>query len=425
MKTFTGYQYLLIDAANNFNANLDKLTFETRIDWAKTNLDTLEQLAEGAQWKNKPMYLKAVQTIRKAQRGEPTGHLVGLDAVCSGMQIMSVLTGCIKGAAATGLINPNVRSDAYSECTDIMNNILGTSAVIPREDVKQAVMTSLYGSKKEPEKLFGEDTKELEAFKKAMMEMAPGAVDLLQALIESWQPYDTMHSWTLPDGFQARVKVMQRKEHRIEVDEIGHSSFTYVYYENKGKKRDVKNAANVIHSVDAYILRSLVRRCSYDYETVAKLSKAISAELLDRDVYPNRSYMTSSYFDSHFPETSAAYNASIASGIVDISIVPLIIKEDISSLAGFTTVYLRQLNRILSFMLAHPPFEIVTVHDDFRAHPNNLDALRLHYKSILADIAGSTLAQDLLSQIHGQQGHYTKQGHTLRSFIEKSNYALC
>jgi hypothetical protein len=44
MKTFTGWQYLLIDLANQFGH--DKLVFEERIQWAQDNLSNLEALAE-------------------------------------------------------------------------------------------------------------------------------------------------------------------------------------------------------------------------------------------------------------------------------------------------------------------------------------------------------------------------------------------
>ena len=80
MLTFTGFEYLLIDCANHFG--LDKLTFEARIGWGRTNLDQLESLTGEAE--SAYLYMKSVAAIRKAQKGIPTGHLVALDAVCSG-----------------------------------------------------------------------------------------------------------------------------------------------------------------------------------------------------------------------------------------------------------------------------------------------------------------------------------------------------
>jgi DNA-directed RNA polymerase len=137
MNFYTGWQYLLIDAATQFGH--DKLTFEERIAWANGALPVLEQLISDAE--TKPLYIKAVQAIRKAQQGLPTGHLVGVDGTCSGIQMMSVLTGCEAGAKATGLVDPNVRADAYSTCTEVMDEILGGNLVVDRKDAKKALMT--------------------------------------------------------------------------------------------------------------------------------------------------------------------------------------------------------------------------------------------------------------------------------------------
>lgn len=417
MKSYTGFEYLLIDVANNYNAGLDKQVFEHRIKWGADNLYKLEELAEGKTWKNKPLYLKAVQAVRKVLRGEPTGHLVGLDAVCSGMQIMSVMTGCLNGAEATGLINPNERSDAYTKCTKLMNDRLAGKVSIPREDVKQAAMTALYGSKKEPETLFGKDTDALQAFKQALVEMAPGAVDLLGALVESWQPWAKEHCWKLPDGFDAYVKVVQRKKHRIEVEEAMKTTFTYVYYENKGSRRDVKNAANVIHSVDAWILRSLIRHCSYDERVVKRAQKAIYDELTFRGLGGSLGEMAiaSEKFNYYLEQYAR-------SQIPDVVILPYLTE---ASVAVMEIRHLKGLSHMIGSMLKHKPFEVVTVHDDFKAHPNNLNALRLHYRDILIQLADSNLAEDILSQLHGVQGYYSKQGPDIGRAIHAANYAIC
>ena len=80
MRTYTGCEYLMIDAATNFG--LSKVTFEERIQWTKDNLNTLESLLPDA--KDKPLYLKAVNAIRDTQAGKAIGHMVGLDASSSG-----------------------------------------------------------------------------------------------------------------------------------------------------------------------------------------------------------------------------------------------------------------------------------------------------------------------------------------------------
>ena len=201
MKEFTGWQYLLIDLANQFG--LDKLAFEERIQWAQDNLSQLEAMAEQAE--TKPLYMKAMQAVRKTQAGIPSGHMVGLDACCSGIQLMSVLSGCVKGASATGLVKPNERMDAYSLTTQVMSGFLGNSVDVSRADAKEGLMTTFYGSKAMPKEIFGEDTPELAAFYQAANEIAPGAWQLLQDLLGSWRPWSKIHQWKLPDGFDAKV----------------------------------------------------------------------------------------------------------------------------------------------------------------------------------------------------------------------------
>jgi hypothetical protein len=122
MQTFTGYEYLLIDAANHFG--LDKEIFEERIKWTAANLDKLEDHIDSAD--EAALFATTVMAIRKAQQGKPSGHMVGFDSVCSGMQIMSALTGCESGAEATGLINPNERADAYTKLTQFMRKFIPT-----------------------------------------------------------------------------------------------------------------------------------------------------------------------------------------------------------------------------------------------------------------------------------------------------------
>ena len=411
-KTYTGWQYLLIDAATHYG--LDKLTFEKRIAWTEQNLAQLEALTETAE--TKPLYQKAVQAIRKAQQGLPTGHLVGVDGTCSGIQIMSVLTGCTAGANATGLVDPDRRADAYTDCTEVMNDILGGGLVVARKDAKQALMTSFYGSKAQPKSLFGEDTLELAAFYQAARTIAPGAWDLLQDLLASWQPYALEHRWVMPDGFDARIKVMAKREARIEVDELDHATFTYEYYDNVGSKTGLSNAANLTHSVDAYVLRSMHRRCNYDREVMEYAAELIEIEMLERNLgakrYQGKPGGKAGYYVEQYERST----------IADIVIAPYLDDDNIQLLSQ---KHLEQLAEIVNGMLQYQPFELVTIHDEFKAHANNINWVRWQYKEILAQIANSNLLDDLLSQIHGSQGTFPKLSQNLGDLIKNSNYALC
>jgi len=416
MQKFSGWEYLLIDVANNFG--LDKKTFQERIAWATENLNDLEVIGEAKpRWKTYPLYVKAVMAVRRAQRGDAIGHMVGMDAIASGMQIMSVLTGCLDGARHTGLIDTGERPDPYTDMTEVMQQKLGTKVEDDREKVKVGVMTSLYGSEKEPELLFGKGTKELEAFEKSMFEICPGACDALQLLVDSWNSFALSHSWTLPDGFDVNVKVMKKVQKGLEIDELGGHTMQYVWYENEGCETDVKNAANVIHSVDAYIKRCLERRCNYNEEYIAAAHDAIVTELLSRHTYEQVAEIPI-FSDERVERYVELYEKS---GMADIVIIDYLTSTDLKLLS---TEHLNALNRILHQMLLHRPFEIITVHDDFKAHPNNLNHLRGHYRDILAEMADSNLFNWLLSQVYGFEGTYQKRSTNLSSYIRKSNYAL-
>ena len=411
MKQFTGFQYLLIDAANNFG--LDKKLFGERIQWGMDNLAILETLADTAE--TKPLYLKAVQAIRKTQQGIPTGHLVGLDAVCSGIQIMSVLSGCTSGATATGLVDPNVRSDAYSEVTSAMDTIMGGGLTVSRQDAKDSTMTHFYGSKAKPKEIFGEDTPELAAFYQAGQQVAPGAWELRQELLGSWKPWALSHGWKLPDGFDARIKVMAKQEVRIEVDELDHATFTYEFYENQGSRTGLSNIANVTHSVDGYVLRSMHRRCNYDLEMVTRALALLETEMLFRKEE------STVQLD---PQSKAGYYQAqyIRSTVADVVILPYL---NVENVMGLSTKHIESLAKIIQGMLAYKPFALVTVHDEFKALANNMNHVRWQYREILAELADSFLLDDLLSQLHGRPGVFPKLNYQLGDLIRESEYALC
>ena len=415
MKEFTGWNYLLIDVANQYG--LDKETFEKRIEWANAHLDELEALTDQAE--NKPLYVKAVMAIRRAQKGLPIGHLVGFDASCSGLQIMSVVTGCHAGAEATGLIDPNKRADAYMACTQAMNQILkettGGTVQVARKDAKKALMTSFYGSTAQPKSIFGEDTPELAAFYKAAQQIAPGAWELLHDLLASWQPFTKMHAWQLPDGFEAKVKVMQKVETRIEVDELDHATFTYEYYVNEGTEKGLSIAANVVHSIEAYVVRSIHRRCNYNAETVHNAYKLLENTLQarkDLGVKPTT------------PTARIAYYVDLweRSDIADVVILPHLNERTVQQLP---TQLAEELLAIVKGMLAYKPFEVVTIHDEFKCHPNHMNHLRRQYVSIMQALASSKILDMILSGIYGKPVQYQKLSHNLDQAMANSNYGLC
>lgn len=406
---WSGWEYLCIDLANHYG--LDKELFEDRIQWVYDNFDDLEALAVNAE--TPELYRKTVMTIRRAQLGEEIGHIVHFDACCSGIQIMSALTGCYAGAYNTGMIDPRQRMDAYGNTTAQMNVIFAgqgmASISVPRKDVKQAMMTSGYGSKAVPKRVFGEGEK-LEVFYEAAHVIAPGAFTLMDELLESWRPFALDHSYIMPDGFNAVIRVMQTKETRIEVDELGGATFTLQYKENEGSERGLSNVANTIHGCDAYLLRGLERRCNYDKRMVEQAREI----LMSRMACPALP-VTDEKLAYYLP----FWNQS---KMADVVILPFLTFQNIDQVPH---ALVTKLLSIVNDMLTYEPFPVITVHDSFGCHANNCDITRYWYKEILADMADSTMLEWLMNQLYQTSGiTYTKLSNDLGDKIRNSNYAL-
>ena len=253
MKHLSALDYLCIDIANNVGKQGDFLgdkdTFENRIQWVKDNINNLPDYYDKAE--DKYQYIKAVMALADVLAGKPTGHTVALDAICSGISIMSAITGCLKGCKATGLVATGYRPDAYTAVTDAMNRMLskqGIQTSISRKVAKEAVMQAGYGSTRKPKETFGENTPELRAFEDACMEVAPEAFKLMGVLIDAWNPNALEHSWYMPDAFSVKIKVLEQKETKIYIKELDDACVTMVTKENKPVKRGVSLCANTIHS---------------------------------------------------------------------------------------------------------------------------------------------------------------------------------
>lgn len=404
-KEFTGIEYLAIDVANAYG--LDKETFEYRIDWVKANQDSLETYASKAEEPH--LYNKAVAHLRKALKGLPSGHAVALDSCASGLQLMSVMTGCKSGCYMTGLIDPDKRMDAYSLVTGYMNDLLGKdSVVVSRKDAKQGVMCSLYGSTATPKVIFGYKSPAYNAFYEVLEDKCKGAYRLLNVLISAWDSEKEFNHWVLPDGFNAYVPVMQSQVNRVKVEELEYTMSVQTWL-NQPLEYSVSLAANVVHSVDAYVLRTLVRRCNYNVKQVKEAVGLIQDALANQSLvfhYSDEAIMPVHLFNK--------------TGIADISCLehlPKIVNQ-------LPQRMLKQLLATFTEMLKNEPFEVITIHDSFACLPSHCNVLRWHYKEILAEIVESTMLDHLLSQLFSEECIFSKLDKDLAPLIRNSNYGL-
>lgn len=394
-KEYTPMQYLAIDISNQYGNGLDKETYETRIAWVKHKADRLEEFQDKAE--ETFLFKKAVNAFRQAQAGIPTGHVVGLDCASSGLQLMSAMMGCEKGMALTGLIHPNIRADSYTLITQAMNKKVPVE--ITRKEAKRAIMTGLYGSIAAPKEVFGDL---VDTFYETMHEQAPGAMQLLELLRQAWNPEVDRNTWTLPDGYLAMVPITETVDKKIHIAQLRYTPVVRIQVVAP-KETGLSLIANCTHSVDAYVLRTLVRRCNYSIREVKEAIQALTTL-------------------NHYHKESEYLDVWYRTGMVDMTMI----NGNIMEIAGYPTEMRTKLLRMLNMCLEHKPFEIITIHDDFKCSPVNANQMRRVYSDIIGDLVDSTLVDDLLNQLYQDDKVVEKQGNVkeLAKIARESNYGI-
>ena len=405
MRRYTPREYLLIDMANQYGNGIDKKTFPQRIAWAKSIKRPMSKVG----FAKKPyQYTAAVVALEKADKGEAIGHLVGLDASASGISLMGALMGCETTARNCGIIG-NKPSDVYTVLTDTMQEITEEEVPVEREDSKLSLMTRFYGSAATPKMIFG-DGDMLDTFYEAGYEVAPGANELLEILLASWQPYAPEHSWRMVDGFMIKIPVLQKVQSKIEIDELeGHPAIQYIHYVNEGTAQGLSIAANGIHSIDGFIVREMTRRCNYDKEELLTVKDMLSKSLASpRNNQRTTVPMYEKLFWKHGFASLACSSTMLASGINGYS-------------DTFKVIMLELINDVLEY----ESFEMLQIHDEFKCHPNHVNRMREVYIGILAEIADSDMAQELVRQIRNDDTFVLeKLSEGLGDLIRKGEYPI-
>lgn len=404
MQTFTGMQYLKIDIANAFG--LDKLSWNDRLAWFDQHEHELQTLVKDA--KEPATFTAGVHAYGKAKNGEAVGYMCGLDATASGLQILAALSGCERSARACNLVDTGKREDAYASTYQHVCKKLGANSLgIDAKSVKKSLMTHLYGSRAVPESTFGKGTRALDAFYESVHELVPGANMLNEDLRNMWNPTATEHVWTLPDGFEVVVKVLDREDHVVQF--FG-TEVVVSEYVNRPVEKGLSLGANIVHSVDGMIVREMGRRCMFD---PAKVRNAL--RVLD----PNQTRGCSTVRDKDL-DLLRILALEESTGLLSLIVLDYLD----SSNAGL--LHQRQEIRLKALINSLPtrPFDLLCIHDCFRFHGGNGNDVRKTYNTIMAEIAASTLGQSIAREITGKPLNLTKLSTTLPLQILDAEYAL-
>lgn len=401
---FNGKQALYIDVANNYG--LDKKEFEMRLAFTEENIDKLEEMILDA---DEPIaFMKSVMALRDAQAGKPSGHMVEFDSTTSGVQIMSALTGCYTGALWTNLIDPNKRYDCYTEAFKAILKGLKGESNLTRKMAKNALMTYFYGSTAEPEKELGAGSVLLDEFYSMCGKKLKGAYELRNDLIEVWDEEKEEYIFPLPDGFKVVLRVVNKRMEEIHIDELGYTYY-HEFKEIGTREHAVMLAANVVHAIDAYLVREMHRRCNYKaFEEVTGYSLQNRADALQIALM-----LCNEEYD------------------VDLS-MPMSLRVacemDIDE-ASYGDIY--RANKLINDVLSRKPFELVTIHDAFKCLPNHVQSMREYYREILAELAESDILSHIFQCLTGDE---TEEYENVRgglsktemaAYIRNSQYCIC
>lgn len=397
---FTGKEYLKIDIANNFG--LDKENWDTRIVWFDQNESQLHALLKQAE--EPALFYAGLVAWEKAQKGEPSGYPISLDATASGIQILAVLAGDRKAAELCNVVDTGRREDAYNVIYKDMNDKTGNTGRIDRKLTKKAIMTSFYGSTAQPKNVFGEGEL-LTLFYDTMVERAPGAWEINESMLAIWDPTKLENSWILPDNFHVKVKVMK------EIGQTVHflnEPYDVRYSVNAPIEGGRSLGANLVHSIDGMIVREMGRRCMYDPNRVKAVRRALKSDMFKKPGRTDR---------NQDKMVMLLWKHYVDSGFLSARILDYLDNENIIHTGT------KEIEALLDSMPAKP-FELLTVHDCFRCLPNYGNDLRRQYNEILALIAESELLGFTVSQIVGRNVTVNKIDPGLSKDVREAQYAL-
>lgn len=401
MEMFTDKQYLKIAIANHFG--MDKKNWSERIAWTDEHFNELEQIALSGEAEEPAEMLGAVQALRKTEIGMPTGFPIGLDATCSCLQLAACLTNDIEAMKHCNVIGTGKREDAYADVLKDMNEHLKNKQTIKRKQVKQAVMTSVYGSTAKPKEVFGDKTPEYFQFQETMGKLFPKVWKLNELMLRNWNSQADEYNWIMPDNFHVKIEVMRYETLKAKFD--GH-----IEYFQHAIKAPVPNGrslgANMIHSVDAYVLREIISRTHYDKEWIQVI----------KDMKPI--HLPKEYDNNH--------NIKMVQTLLDHYQKTGLISQRITDFIRPYNIWMIPQN-VLDLVLSRfspKPFEMLTIHDCFRVHANYCNELRKQYVECLAELAESDLLNNLCWQINKFKPKFTKVNGIGRKIKETSNYAL-
>lgn len=419
MQEFTPLEYIKIGLANHLG--FDKLNFDQRLVKAEEcisilsatdfNQEFTKEFVSGVcsalrnQYKevDEPYHvLLAMRAHQRALKGLPTGYMVSLDMTSSGSQILAMLSGDYNTGKLCNLVGKE-RVDLYTAITKAM----GMESKYPRSTVKKAIMTSLYNSKAKPKEVFGED---VGLYYKTLNHCMTRPCQIMK-YFDHHKEYDsegnvkTHFTWVMPDGFHCETWMETTNTYSVEV--FGEDRLVEVTEEGYDEHYKAF-LANYIHSFDSLIARELVMRTSFTAERIEYLKHLVESNA--KDLTTSEGVVT--HEDAMVWKLAQLYEkygflSSRVCYYLNVQNVGLIHNRE-------------ALKKLVNSL--KPRFDVLTIHDCFKCHPNHCNDMRKTMIEICADLTRSNCIDILGKEVPRSIPQLREK---LAKAIENSDYIIC
>ena len=401
MKNLTSYEYSLKTLANHAFKGSDKETLEVQVALGKKLLPMLPQLStmEGVKEFSMKHTLEAsnvrgVMSLSKDILNHEFGW-VPLDTASSQSLITSVITRDTECLNRIFHLDSNMPSDIYTTIGEEIRKTFNLGD-IPRKVIKKALMAWGYGGSAGLCSLTNTKPEQLaEVMRDISKELGfQGIYAMRQACLDAWDEDALEHSWELPDGYEIHQVITQDTfardmltgqyvypAKRVEITLNGKQRGIDCRWSKVGKRNKKESGtrsigANLIHSLDAFLMREIVRRCKQDF--------AIKPEEFKEVIKFGFSMSEDKALD--------IYNMWRETNVVSLNILNHLHAGD-----KLPSDYYDAICKIID-TLPEEGFDIRPIHDEFACLPRYANAMRRQFNHLIAELYQGTILQYFCKQ---------------------------
>jgi hypothetical protein len=407
---FSVIQYIMINLACLI-LGADKVAFEERIELVKLSKTKLNSLIkEIKDPDDKALALMAYQQILEAKAGVIHTPCL-MDWCSSGASILSAIMRDKIGMCSCGVLDANGKSsktpgNLYQVVTNCLNETYGTS--FTRLQVKGATLAFYYGGDKNVSDLMEGDEDKIQFYHRTYESCLPGAYAFRQAALDAWNSDAASYPFMAPDGYEIEVPVLGDSKAQ-------HVTFSYPTVGDDGARYNIQGNADVhfkvqearpkyilsyrklirnnhtkglgahmIHALDAYILREIVR--------ISKMPRARAIGILREKLDPITT--TQGYLEgdslAYTKEIENAVKAWEMMGVINTRILHLV--ADAKGVYQIPMQMYQQLQELVE-RLPEREFDVVHIHDEFGALPQFMNDLRRAANTVYANLYRGNVIQ--------------------------------